>query len=100
MAAVSQTNNDLDRVRARLERFQLSNADLRQQLSDALARSQRLALSLGFRNIYEAQATIDTADHDLSYRQFLEELETLKTQRDSALERVRQLEEHSSLRAS
>jgi len=42
-----------------------------------------------------AQATIDSADQNLSYRQYLEELETLKAQRDSALERVRELEEQS-----
>ena len=88
-------NNDIDRVRARLERFQLSNVDLRQQLSDSLARSQRLVSSLGFRDIYEAQAIIDTADQDLSYRECLEEMQKLKAQRDSALERVRELEEQS-----
>lgn len=70
--------DDAARVRNRLKRFQLSNADLSQQLSDALRRSQRLASSLGFRDVYEAQAAIDTADSDLSYRQCFEELEMLR----------------------
>ena len=99
---MSQSNNDIDRVRAGLERCQMSNTYLRQQLSDSLAQSQRLASSLGFRDIYEAQATIDTADQDhISYRQCLEEnqeMQKLKAQRDSTLERVRELEEQ--IRAS
>lgn len=78
--------DDLARVRTRLERFQLSNANLSQELSDALKRSQRLASSLGFRDIYDAQAAIDTADSDLSYRECFEELEKLRV-------RVRELEE-------
>jgi hypothetical protein len=72
--------DDIARTRDRLQRFQLSNADLSQQLSEALGRSQRLASSLGFRDIYEAQATIDTADSDIPYRQCFEELETLRAQ--------------------
>lgn len=92
--------DDIAQARNRLERFRLSNADLSQQLSDALSRSQRLASSLGFRDIYEAQAVIDTSDSELSYRQCFEELEALSArirdltaQRDNALARVRELEE-------
>jgi len=97
--------DDVARAKDRLERFRLSNADLSQQLSDALRRSQRLASSLGFRDIYEAQAAIDTADSDLSYWQCFEELETLRAQvrdltaqRDNALARMKRLEEQRQSR--
>ena len=94
--------DDVARVRNRLERFQLSNADLSQQLSDALRRSQRLASSLGFRDVYEAQAAIDTADSDLSYHQCFEELEMLRARvRDltaGALATVERSEEQKQAR--
>lgn len=84
---MSQNNtDDLAKIRTRLERFHVSNTELSQQLSDALKRSQRLASSLGFHNIYVAQATIDTADSDLSYRECFKEVETLRA-------KVRELEE-------
>ncbi|KAF8813460.1 hypothetical protein BYT27DRAFT_7180999 [Phlegmacium glaucopus] len=99
---MSQNNGDnATQLTTRLERFRLSNVELSQQLSDALSRSQRLASSLGFRDIYEAQAAIDTADLDLSYRQCFNELEVLRqqvgdltAQRDGALARVSVVEEH------
>jgi hypothetical protein len=92
--------DDIARVSNRLERFKLSNAGLSQQLSNALRQSQRLASSLGFRDIYEAQATIDTAESDLSYRQCFDQLEMLRAQvrgltaqRDNALARLVELGE-------
>lgn len=96
LTAMSHSSREnVAQLTTRLERFQLSNAELSQQLSDALSRSQRLALSLGFRNIYEAQAALDTADLDLSYRQCFDELEVLRqqvgdltAQRDAALARA------------
>ena len=98
---MSQSNaNNVAQLTTRLERFRRSNAELSQQLSDALSRSQRLASSLGFRDIHEAQAAIDTADSDLSYRQCFNEIGMLRrlvrdltAQRDGALARASVLEE-------
>ena len=81
LTTMSPSNRDnVAQLTTRLKCFQLSNTELSQQLSDALSQSQRLASSLGFRDIYEAQAAIDTADSDLSYRECLYQLNVLRKQ--------------------
>ena len=54
-------------IERRIERLKWSKNDAVKQLFEAQNRCQRLAHSLGFKDIYEAQVTINTADYDTSF---------------------------------
>lgn len=62
----------------RIERLRLSYDAAQKEIFDVTARADRLALSLGFNNFHEAQVAIDTADHELSYKDCLERVEELE----------------------
>ncbi|GLB40862.1 putative DNA repair protein endonuclease SAE2/CtIP C-terminus [Lyophyllum shimeji] len=62
------------------ERLKRANDDTLKQLYDAQHRGNRLARSLGFNDIFEAQITIDTADGETSYKECLERVEALQQQ--------------------
>lgn len=67
-------------IERKIERLKWSNNDTVKQLFEAQNRCQRLAHSLGFKDIYEAQVTIDTADYDTSFKDSLERVHTLEVE--------------------
>ena len=67
-------------IERKIERLKWSNNDTVKQLFEAQNRCQRLAHSLGFKDIYEAQVTIDTADYDTSFKDSLERIHTLEAE--------------------
>jgi hypothetical protein len=52
-------------VERKVDRLRRSNDDTLKQLFDVRMRGDKLARSLGFNDIHEAQVAIDTADHEL-----------------------------------
>jgi prefoldin subunit 5 len=62
----------------KIERLKWSSTDMTRQLSDAGRRMQRLAESLGFDNVYEAQVALDTADTEVPYKNYLELVQQLE----------------------
>ncbi|KAF5372374.1 hypothetical protein D9615_009280 [Tricholomella constricta] len=62
----------------KFERLRWANNDTLKQLFEAQTRGNRLATSLGFSDIYEAQVTIDTADGETPYKDCLERVEILQ----------------------
>lgn len=72
-------------MREKLSRFQSIDNDLTLELSATSKRLQRLAISLGFNDAFEAQSAIDAADPGLTYLQFTE---TIKA-RDAEVKMLR-----------
>ena len=74
------------------------------ELFDAVHRGNRLARSLGFENVYEAQVFIDSAEHDVLFRdcfsrvQLLEaQLVSEKKEAEISQARIRNLEDDQAL---
>jgi len=78
-------SENLSALREKLGRFQSTNQDLVQELSITSKRLQRLAISLGFNDPYEAQTTIDSGDPTLTYKscfcQLQESTQTIQVQK-------------------
>lgn len=68
-------SENLSALREKLGPFQSTNQDLIQELSMTSKRLQRLAISLGFNDSYEAQTTIDSGDPNLTYRSCFDQLQ-------------------------
>ena len=86
----------------KVERLKRSNDDTLKQLFEAQTRGNRLAESLGFHDVYEAQVAIDTADREIPYKQCLERIESLERelsqrveQNDKLRDNVRSLEQET-----
>lgn len=62
----------------KLEKLKRSNGDTLKQLADAQSRGRRLANSLGFHDIYEAQVMVDNADVEIPFIDCIEKIELLE----------------------
>jgi len=86
----------------KVERLKRANDDTLKQLFEAQTRANRVAESLGFHDIYEAQVAVDTADREIPYKQCLERIESLERELSGEVEKndklhdnVRTLEQES-----
>ena len=84
------------------------------QLFDAVNRGRKLAQSLGFDDVYDAQFTIDSVDHDISFRECYDrlhrqddqlsalkkEVTALETKLHNAEEKVKELQTELEARMS
>ncbi|KAJ3501210.1 hypothetical protein NLJ89_g9443 [Agrocybe chaxingu] len=64
----------------KIQRMKFAHDETKKQLFDAIHRTERIAQSLGFQDIYEAQVAIDSGDYDVSYRECFERIQVLETQ--------------------
>ncbi|KAJ8453956.1 hypothetical protein ONZ45_g19496 [Pleurotus djamor] len=60
---------ELANLERKLSRSKATNDDLMKQLYDSQHRGNRLATTLGFNDLYEAQVYIDNSDDELSYKE-------------------------------
>jgi hypothetical protein len=81
-------------VERKVDRLRWSNDDTLKQLFDLRTRADKLARSLGFNNIHEAQVAIDTADHQppLTFRECFARVDALQA------ELARERAQHDKLR--
>jgi hypothetical protein len=81
-------------VERKVERLRWSNDDTLKQLFDARTRGDKLARSLGFNDIHEAQVAIDTAHHEtpLTFKECLARVDALQ------VDLVRERAQHETLR--
>lgn len=89
-------NPEVSALQKRIERLKLSNDDTVKQLSETTSRWKRLAKSLGFDDVHEAQVAVDTADYDVCYKECFERVHKLEENAKSdraALEKLRHVEE-------
>jgi phage-related tail protein len=78
---------ELSALERKIENLRRSNDDTRRQLFDAIHRTERLANSLGFANVMEAQETLDLLDEPVSFKDTLARVESLETElRNSRIE--------------
>ena len=69
---------ELYTLQRKIDKLRYANDDTLKQLFDMQARALRLANSLGFKDVTEAQVYIDTADHEIGYKECFEEVASLK----------------------
>jgi hypothetical protein len=62
------------------------------QLFDTVNRGRKLAQSLGFDDIYDAQFAIDSMDHDISFREYYDRLHRQDDQLSAQMEVITALE--------
>ena len=98
----------------KLQKVKSINDETAKQLFDAVNRGRRLARSLGFDDVYDAQFAIDSIDHDISFRECYDrlhrqddqlsaqkkEVEALETKLHNAEEKVKELQMELEARAS
>ncbi|PPR04200.1 hypothetical protein CVT24_010748 [Panaeolus cyanescens] len=68
----------------KIQRFKQAADDRRKELFEELNRGERLAKSLGFTGIHDAQCAIDTVDHDITFVECYNELHRLEVELDAA----------------
>lgn len=71
-------------LQRKIDNIKWTHDDNLKQLYDMQARALRLANSLGFTSVAEAQVYIDTADHEIPYKECYEEVVALKAQLESS----------------
>ncbi|KAF8806782.1 hypothetical protein BYT27DRAFT_7100717 [Phlegmacium glaucopus] len=76
----------------KLQKVKAINDETAKQLFDAVNRGRRLARSLGFDDVYDAQFTIDSVDHDISFRACYDRLHKLDDQVSSGKKEMATLE--------
>ena len=88
----------------KIQKIKYRADDTAKELFDAVHRGNRLARSLGFENVYEAQVFIDSAEHDVLFRdcfsrvQLLEaQLVSEKKEAEISQARIRNLEDDQAL---
>ena len=75
---------ELYALQRKVDNIRWTHDDNLKQLYDMQARTLRLANSLGFKDAAEAQVYIDTADHEIPYKDCFEEVVTLKAQLETS----------------
>ncbi|KAK2463960.1 hypothetical protein APHAL10511_004011 [Amanita phalloides] len=90
-------HKELQALQRKVEKLRWTNNDTLKQLFDMQARALRLANSLGFKDLAEAQVCIDTADHELSYKECFEAAGILKAQLATARTRENNQQERIKL---
>ncbi|KAG5637565.1 hypothetical protein H0H81_004142 [Sphagnurus paluster] len=76
----------------KIERYKRANNDTLKELFDVQQRGNRLARSLGFNDVYEAQVMIDTSDRETPYALCLERIEGLEAELVAARNRAEELQ--------
>ena len=90
----------------KLQKIKSVSDETAKQLFDAVNRGRKLAQSLGFDDVYDAQFAIDSIDHDISFRECYdrllrqddqlsarnEEVTALETKLHNAEEKVKELQ--------
>src|SRR6266576_5556475 len=71
---------ELYALQRKIDKLRYANDDTLKQLFDMQARALRLANSLGFKDVAEAQVYVDTADHEITYKECFEEVANLNAQ--------------------
>jgi len=64
----------------KLQKMKRITDDTAKELFDAVHRGTRLARSLGFEDIYAAQVFIDTAEYDISFKDYMGRLKVLQAE--------------------
>ena len=77
----------------KLQKVKAISDDTAKHLFDAVNRGRRLAQSLGFNNVYDAQFSIDSLDHDMSFRECYDRLHRLDDQASASKKEIATLEE-------
>ena len=62
---------EIQALERKIENLRRSNDDTRKQLFDCVQRTERLAHSLGFENVLEAQEVVDLLDEPVSFREMV-----------------------------
>lgn len=68
----------------KIENLRRTNDDTRKQLFDVIHRSERLAESLGYSNVFEAQEALDLMEAGFNFRRCLQRLQELEKQMSEA----------------
>ncbi|TFK23899.1 hypothetical protein FA15DRAFT_687731 [Coprinopsis marcescibilis] len=76
----SRHRQETGSLERKIENLRRSNDDTRKQLFDVVQRSDRLAQSLGFQSVFEAQETLDLMDEPCSYKDSLQRMQDLEAQ--------------------
>ena len=98
----------------KLQKVKSISDETAKQLFDAVNRGRRLARSLGFDDVYDAQFAIDSMDNDISFRECYDrlqsqddqfsaqkkEIEALETKLHNAEEKVKELQTELEARSS
>jgi chromosome segregation ATPase len=98
----------------KLQKVKSNSDETARQLFDAVNRGRRLARSLGFDDVYDAQFAINSIDHDTSFRECFdrlhrqddqlsaqkEEITALETKLHNAEEKVKELQTELEARTS
>ena len=98
----------------KLQKVKAIGDETARQLFDAVNRGRKLARSLGFDDVYDAQFAIDSADHDISFRECYDrlhrqddelsarkkEVEALEAKLHNAEEKVKELQTELEARSS
>ena len=69
---IDELEQKIQRLEKKNQRLQLAQDDAAKQVIDAIGRGKRLAQSLGFQEVAEAQLYIDSLDDELDLRQLIE----------------------------
>jgi len=64
----------------RIQRLKKVNDARSKELFDALHRGDRLAHSIGFENLYEAQVYLDSFDHSTSFKECMDRIRILEAE--------------------
>ena len=85
---------ELALIERKVDRLRRSNDDTLKQLFDVRIRGDKLARSLGFHDIHDAQVAIDTADHEapLTFKECFARVDALQA------ELTRERAQHEKLR--
>ena len=76
----------------KLQKIKSISDETAKQLFDAVNRGRKLAQSLGFDDVYDAQFAIDSLDHDISFRECYDCLQAQDDQLSAKKEEVTALE--------
>lgn len=101
-------------IEKKLQKVKSISDGTAKQLFDAVNRGRKLAQSLGFDDVYDAQFAIDSADHDISFHECYDrlhrqddqlsartkEITALETKLHNAEEKVKELQTELEARTS
>lgn len=76
----------------KLQKVKFLNDETSKRLFDAVHRGRKLAQSLGFDDVYDAQFAIDSADHDISFRECYDRLQNQDDQHSAQTKEITALE--------
>jgi hypothetical protein len=77
---IERHQKELAAIESKVDKLKWSNTDLLMQLFESQNRAHRLATSLGFNDIYEAQVHIHNADHSTVYKDCINGFDQLQNE--------------------